>query len=117
MEKAYRYDFRQYVSQDEYGKTSYSRSEIVLSEYNITKYTAKGFWIEWGDLLSFKRFVLICKKQYAFRTKFEALNSLLRRRQKYKSILESRLRVVEESIQMVLNEIAAQQQSVRGSEE
>lgn len=105
MEKAYRYDYRCYASVDECGEAGYSRSAIVLSEYNITKHTPKGFWIEWGDLLLFKRFVLICKKQYTFRTKSEALSSLLKRRQKYKSILESRLRVVEESIQMVLNEM------------
>src|SRR5689334_21568242 len=96
MNKAYRYEWKCYATLDNSGDAVGSRCELMLYEYDVIKVTAKGFWIK-GPF--FKRFVLICKRQYAHLTKESALKSYLKRRQAYKRILEARLLKVEQSIE------------------
>jgi len=111
----YRYEHRNYASVDPYDDygTSSSFASLELKEYPILSYTPYGFWIEEypGGRYHFsgkcKRWVAInTRKQFAGITKEIALESFIKRKEKHIRIVEARLRLVKDAL-----EIAKRRQS------
>lgn len=87
----YRYDGTTYASLDEFDDVCEGRTVITLDKIPVLKHTPKGVWLE----MSFdeKRFVLRdARKRYACPTKREALESLVARKRRQISILETQTR-------------------------
>lgn len=87
----YRFDGICYApSADEYGDPQRGKGDrrLHLTKYTITKRTPKGVWINHGN----GKFVnLTAKKQFACRSRTEAMQSFLARKRVEASILRSRL--------------------------
>lgn len=102
--KAYRYEehavYRDISRNYEYDDPEmvFSHMEVRLHEYNIKKFTPKGFWI---FRVMQDRFVLNSgKKRYAWLTKILAMRSFLARKEAHASFVAGRLARVEQSIKV-----------------
>ena len=93
----YRYEAIQYASVDHDGDYVMPRipnPKLVLKTFSVLKETSKGYWIGYGSLTSGKlssqgRWVSkTTKKRFAYPTKKEALDNLIKRTEKRVSILE-----------------------------
>jgi hypothetical protein len=88
---AYRYEWRRYAPPvDEFDRpTGAGRAALELHSYEIQSETRCGFWITvWCGT---RRFVRAgAKRQFAHKTKQEALASFRKRRERYLAILEAR---------------------------
>lgn len=92
-DKMYRYQETRYsIGVDENGDVSGDWTlKVELLEYHIVKTTPKGVWISL-HLDSNKKFVKLgCLRQYAHKTKNEALKSFVARKRKQILILENQL--------------------------
>lgn len=71
---------------------------LLLSQYRVIKRTPKGAWINnYGE----KKFVLLtARKRYACPTKEEALECFIFRKKRQLSILSSKVRQVEQAIEL-----------------
>lgn len=76
-------------------------TEIRMREFQVTKYTPKGVWLNWyGD----KKFVLRdARKRYACPTTKEAMESFLARKKRQLSILTAQASGVREAIALAEN--------------
>lgn len=73
--------------------------QINFDEYEITKETPKGYWIE--DFIIGKKWVSkTARKRFAYPTKQEALEGFIKRSERYASILSDRLNSVQRSIEI-----------------
>ena len=88
------------VSSMHWGKFGYTEYLPRWEEYALVKETPKGVWLQqpWH---THKFFVLKeAKKRRAYPTKAMALDSFLHRKKRQISILRSRLKTAEESLQV-----------------
>ena len=95
--KAYRYEDVTYASGDEYDVSF--RTVVELREYDVTKTTKHGFWIEGAF---FKRFVKTkARKKFAHLTKEDALISFRARKLRQAFILERQLDRVRHALRII----------------
>ena len=106
--KLYRYRDVQFGSCDEYENIISTRVAVEVMEFDVVKETRCGAWIHYGCQLfqpdvipprSELKFVNFrCRKQFACRTKEEALASFVARKQRQISILNAKLRRAKEAL-------------------
>lgn len=112
-DKWYRYEDKWYSVADEWGEHAYSTLRIELRLSYVGKVTPKGVWLTTFPIVpggrqvheihpDSKKFIAHSwTKKYACATKEEALESLIARRKRQKSIYETRARAAEEVLFMV----------------
>lgn len=95
--KAYRYEDVRYAGSEE-GDRGFLRVE--LREYDVTKQTAKGFWLDLG--FGGKRFVLSgARKKFACLSKTDAATSFKARKNRQISIYKARLADAQEALRQI----------------
>ena len=91
--KFYRCESKSYMSMNEFDRTG--RVAIVFDEFNLIKETPQGYWIcmgGFGGLQSPKKWISkTSRKRYAYPTKIEALENLVKRYECRKRILSHQL--------------------------
>lgn len=92
INKLYRYDVENWDGTTLHGQ-----------DFKIVRHTPKGFWIDvWGKEKWVNNY---SNKRYAYPTKKEALESLIKRRTRYISILKARLKQSEEGIELAKDKL------------
>lgn len=77
------------------------RVKVVCEEYKVIKNTPKGAWIKYCNEAGKKFVLLTARKQFASKTKAEAKVCFVARKNRYASILRSRLRDVDEALKLI----------------
>jgi hypothetical protein len=110
MKCLYRYESRANATfaQDMCGEYTshvlYRTTNLYLTEYRIIRETPKGVWIEFYDNPKKEKFVLLtARKQFACRTKQEALKSFIARKNKQIRILTAQLENAKEALRIAKN--------------
>jgi hypothetical protein len=91
----YRYETVQYASlgmDGDYTSSKIPNPKLELRTYDLIKETTKGFWIGYGEIMHYKRWISkTAKKRFAYPTKEEALNGYITRTKKRMEIMEYQL--------------------------